>query len=987
MTSVIHYRFKNTTEPFSTLTFDGQALPLATLKQLIAQHKHLYRQSAHDFELVVADAQTGDEYVRDDERIAKNTQVVVRRVPNTKAKTITTHIADDTEQSANNTHTVHRGGLGQKGHVAVLVAADIHLPLLSGCGRSTPAASSPATSLPAALPTSTVTLVAASTAPPQQSTAVNRAHRRPPPGYLCKRCGSPDHFVQHCPLYPTPPSSSNNTTRPTPPPSSTPSHPPPNATPSGPPSDLLCPLCHNLYHAPMVVPCCFTSFCDECVRQALLWEDSYCCPSCQHRPVRLEELRENDGLRKRVEEWMDSRGQREAGDGADTEQQRSEGGEAGGAGGSTAVSVAEDDVSVILAEPSAGQLAHQAKRDKQQNNNNTQRCFKCGEPGHRAAQCPNRHNQHQQPPIQPPVLPTMQPHMQPLMQQQPMHDPYVHNGYSGGGPMYNEMGMPMQPYGHMNMQPMAGGYGGMLPMGPPVPIYDDWGNFLGMQPQLMPPQHFYNQPPLPFMPPAAAGGGMAGPMGHMGSTGPLVADREAGGGMAGGWQHTQFMRHGDAMQHSPLNTALVNQPGSSHGAAEVQVETATAASSSTSTASATATPVSPPSAAPATAISSLLSVMPFVPPRSPPSSPPAATSSTTSASVAVPPAQSTSVSAPVAPTAPTASASSSPSPSASPPASASPSPQPVSQKAAAPLSTTPTPTLSVVSYSYSPSTWNNEPRPLLLCLLSNHLRTLYAPSALLGSAFRLTQLLTTTPLYRVTAECVPPKGSRSSLLLTREGMVEWKRREGEAGGVSMADDWKGRGGGWERVVEWMRGERQVRMVQVGEEWKEEAEKKEEERKVEEVVKVEESKGKARVSDVERRGGKRKVETDSQGNLQVKLHRRESHNADGEREQATERERLRDDSVESDDRRKRKRGGRREREKRERRHERQQSDNNGSTQQAEHKRREEGEKKGKGAEGKGGRVVVHRKQAVGDDDRYRPPAMADDENDVFAMVMQ
>ena len=104
------------------------------------------------------------------------------------------------------------------------------------------------------------------------------------------------------------------------------------------------------------------------------------------------------------------------------------------------------------------------------------------------------------------------------------------------------------------------------------------------------------------------------------------------------------------------------------------------------------------------------------------------------------------------------------------------------------------------------STWNGQPRPLLLCLLSNHQRTLYAPSALLGSAFRLAQLLPSGPLHRASASGVPPKAQRSSLLVTREGMVEWRRREGEVGaGVGMAEDWKGRGGGWEREVERMRG--------------------------------------------------------------------------------------------------------------------------------------------------------------------------------------
>ena len=508
MTSVIHYRFKNTTEPFSTLTFDGQSLPLSTLKQLISQHKHLHKQSAHDFDLVLADAQTGDEYVRDDERIAKNAQVVVRRVPNTKAKTITTHLAAEVEQSVTHSHAYTTRMSG--GGVGVFVADGISSLLSArGCIRPT-AAASPGTSSPAALPTPSIALPAASTAPSQQSSSSHRPQRRPPPGYLCKRCGSPDHFVQHCPLFPTPPASS--TTRPAQP-TASPSLRPAPAAASGPPADLLCPLCHNLYHNPMVVPCCFTSFCDECIRQALLWEDAYTCPSCQHRPVRLDELRPNDGLRKRVEEWMASRAQREDSQQSEQTTGRAAGGEQDGTGeandgsnaaasGSASSSLADDDVSVILAEPSAGQLAHQAKRDKQQ------RCFKCGEPGHRAAQCTNRnqlqqqhqHQQQQQQPHEQPALPPIQ--------QAPMHEPYLPNGY-GGGPMYNnDMGMTMQPYG----MPMAGGsggggYGGMMPMGgmgPVVPIYDDWGNFMGMQPQPMPPpQPFYNQPPFMPMQPGA----------------------------------------------------------------------------------------------------------------------------------------------------------------------------------------------------------------------------------------------------------------------------------------------------------------------------------------------------------------------------------------------------------------------------------------------------------------------------------------------------
>ena len=727
--------------------------------------------------------------------------------------------------------------------------------------------------------------------------------RRPPTGYFCKRCGSPDHFVQHCPSFPIPPSSAHYS-RPLQPASTAASQPAALAA-NGPPADLLCSLCHNLYHSPMVVPCCFTSFCDECIRQALLWEDSYTCPSCQHRPVSLEQLQPNDGLRRRVEEGMDSRGHRDDGAGGDAQQdqQRRVQGEAssGAEGDSAAVSdvaaAGDDDVSVILAEPSAGQLAHQARRDKQQNGNNSFRCFRCGEPGHRIAQCPTRHNQQpqQQPQQHPQQLQPMLPPGQP-----PMHDPYAQSGYNGG-PMYNEVGLPLQPYGLA----MAGGayyYGGMMPMGPPMPVYDDWGSFIGMQPQPMPPQPFYNQP---YVHPAASAGdgvtGVAGPTSHTGHEAPnsvAEADRAE------------------------------MQPTARDATAGAAPTTSPSLSSS-------------PPAAPPSALSSLLAVMPYVPPRSPPTSPSAAARSLGGiSSTAASTAPSASLSSPAQQTASAVSATASPSPSASPPAAAAASPPSVAHTAATLPPAPSAPALTVVSYSYVPSTWNEEPRPLLLCVLSNHLRTFYAPSALLGSAFRLTQQLAITPLHRVTADGVPPKGNRSSLLLTREGMVEWKRREGEGGGVAMADDWKGKGGGWERVVEWMRGERTVRMVKAGEEWTEE---KEEVKAAEAPARAEEkprervddrSEQRGRVVEVERTSSKRKVETDSHGRLHVKVHRRDRDSSQAaERERSRERERARaaerererprdDDSAEGEERRRRKRGGRREREKRERKDERQ-----------------------------------------------------------------
>lgn len=45
---------------------------------------------------------------------------------------------------------------------------------------------------------------------------------------------------------------------------------PPTPAAATSPPDLLCTRCHRLFTQPMVVPCCFTSYCDECIKQALV---------------------------------------------------------------------------------------------------------------------------------------------------------------------------------------------------------------------------------------------------------------------------------------------------------------------------------------------------------------------------------------------------------------------------------------------------------------------------------------------------------------------------------------------------------------------------------------------------------------------------------------------------------------------------------------------------------------------------------------------
>jgi hypothetical protein len=64
--------------------------------------------------------------------------------------------------------------------------------------------------------------------------------------------------------------------------------------------ELLCTLCSRLFTSPMVVPCCFTSFCSECIHQALILESNR-CPRCHKENIQSNQLKPNNVLARRVE--------------------------------------------------------------------------------------------------------------------------------------------------------------------------------------------------------------------------------------------------------------------------------------------------------------------------------------------------------------------------------------------------------------------------------------------------------------------------------------------------------------------------------------------------------------------------------------------------------------------------------------------------------------------------------------------------------------
>lgn len=74
----VYYKFKSAKD-YDSIPMDGPFISVGTLKEKIFESKHLGRGT--DFDLVVTNAQTNEEYLDEAMLIPKNTSVLIRRVP------------------------------------------------------------------------------------------------------------------------------------------------------------------------------------------------------------------------------------------------------------------------------------------------------------------------------------------------------------------------------------------------------------------------------------------------------------------------------------------------------------------------------------------------------------------------------------------------------------------------------------------------------------------------------------------------------------------------------------------------------------------------------------------------------------------------------------------------------------------------------------------------------------------------------------------
>ncbi|XP_021745891.1 E3 ubiquitin ligase PARAQUAT TOLERANCE 3-like isoform X1 [Chenopodium quinoa] len=358
----VYYKFKSAKD-YDSISIDGHFISVANLKERIFESKHLGRGT--DFDLVVTNAQTNEEYLDEAMLIPKNTSVLIRRVPGRPRMPIVTQpdepkVEDkvENEQHAKNYFAADSSGFGD--FEASELDDEFGNDLYATIPEMTPGQSgNPMQDL---VPASKAdedsklkALIENSSfdwqRQPGDGFGTGRGFGRggrgggrgfgrggmerktPPQGYICHRCKVPGHFIQHCPTNGDPNFDIRKVKPPTGIPKSMLVATPDGsyALPSGTsavlkpneaafereieglpstrsvgdlPPELHCPLCKEVMKdAVLTSKCCFNSFCDKCIRDFII-SKSICV--CGTRDILADDLLPNKTLRDTINRILES---------------------------------------------------------------------------------------------------------------------------------------------------------------------------------------------------------------------------------------------------------------------------------------------------------------------------------------------------------------------------------------------------------------------------------------------------------------------------------------------------------------------------------------------------------------------------------------------------------------------------------------------------------------------------------------------------------
>ncbi|KAH7653125.1 E3 ubiquitin-protein ligase RBBP6 protein [Dioscorea alata] len=361
----VYYKFKSAKD-YDSVPIEGQFISLANLKERIFESKHLGRGT--DFDLMVANAQTNEEYVDEAAMIPKNTSVLIRRVPGRPRKPIVTEPDEQkvVEDKVEDIPPPTSNAIGESSTTKYPeesewdeFGTDLYaIPDVTPFQSVNPVMDiAPANKIDEDSKIKALIDTPALDWNRQGNDAYGAGRgfgrgmggrmmpgrgfgrggglerRTPPAGYVCHRCKVPGHFIQHCPTNGDPNYDIKRVKPPTGIPKSMLMATPDGsyALPSGAvavlrpneaafekeieglpstrpvsdlPPELRCPLCKEVMKdAVLTSKCCFSSFCDKCIRDYIITKSMCVCGATN---ILADDLLPNKTLRETINRIMEA---------------------------------------------------------------------------------------------------------------------------------------------------------------------------------------------------------------------------------------------------------------------------------------------------------------------------------------------------------------------------------------------------------------------------------------------------------------------------------------------------------------------------------------------------------------------------------------------------------------------------------------------------------------------------------------------------------
>ncbi|OIV94074.1 hypothetical protein TanjilG_05454 [Lupinus angustifolius] len=358
----VYYKFKSARD-YDSISMDGPFISVGTLKEKIFETKQLGRGT--DFDLVVINAQTNEEYLDEAMLIPKNTSVLVGRVPGRARLPIVTEIQQKPENKTSETEPDNNSFLVANASAMKYIedmdwdefGNDLYsnldaLPVQSS--NFIPEA--PLTNNADEDLDSKIKAVVDTPALDWQrqgsdfgggrsfgrgmggrmgaGRGFGLEQKTPPQGYVCHRCKVPGHFIQHCPTNGDSNFDIKKVRQPTGIPRSMLMVNPQGsyALPNGSvavlkpneaafekemegmptstrsmgdlPPEFHCPLCSDVMKdAVLTSKCCFKSFCDKCIRDYIISRSMCVCGATN---ILADDLLPNKTLRDTINRILES---------------------------------------------------------------------------------------------------------------------------------------------------------------------------------------------------------------------------------------------------------------------------------------------------------------------------------------------------------------------------------------------------------------------------------------------------------------------------------------------------------------------------------------------------------------------------------------------------------------------------------------------------------------------------------------------------------